>query len=60
MPTISGLPSASAASACPNGAERVRWPGSASDAIIADVVSLADVLLLGCVMVASRDVRRLR
>ena len=38
-PTISGRSSASLASACPNGAGAVFWPGSANEAIIAEVVS---------------------
>ena len=36
-PTISGRSSASRASAWPNGALVVRWPGSANEAIIAEV-----------------------
>ena len=38
-PTISGRSSPSRASACPNGALVVGWPGSANEAIIAEVVS---------------------
>ena len=43
-PTISGRSSASRASAWPNGALVVRWPGSANEAIIADVVSVLAVV----------------
>ena len=38
-PTISGRSWASLARACPNGALAVFWPGSAKEAIIAEVVS---------------------
>ena len=39
-PTIAVVCSAARTSACPNGADVVLWPGSANEAIIAEVLSL--------------------
>src|SRR3954469_1081601 len=51
-PTISGRSCARRFSACPKGALAVRWPGSAKEAIIAEVVSFlrGAVLVIGPVL----------
>ena len=52
---MSGRVSASAASAWPNGAGFVRWPGPASEAIIAEVVSAGGALLAAFALLREPD-----
>ena len=45
-PTILSFSCAALTRACPNGADAVFWPGSAKDAIMAEVFSLGAVAVL--------------